>query len=558
MALHLLFRSAAIQLRGLLQQGVHCLSATARGHQSSQGRQGNGKKNDRKDKTDDDSKTKPRKEKINEDSKTKPSTVSSGPAFLLLERDIQTIIEKEQHQWQEKVTQERSSLQQRIDLLVSLGCNIDQIQDRLEILKYPETEILKRAAMLKEHGRSPITVNLLMLAKHSVKKQLIKHLELSDSLDDAICSVLQCSIQELNVLKAKHKSLTRFRAVQAKDIRKCFEILQSFGVTSEEVKACPQVLNVKAQNLQKKLEELKELKEKGMIVFDKYPLPLLTACYSKFNTSIKRIIAQRVEIDGTKIKLETISSRLGVEASDLKAAIINFHKINPTCVLAKLDYLLAAGVTSVDILSHIYILRNSLASIKEAVEKAKSVSMGNSPNMFIILSFLRCKRLPKKSFVYSRQRLYISCLLQTPITSFPPSSAALRPLWSTQRHVIKHNFDFLTSKGFDVATILSCLIVLAHDPPILQSYYAGLWSRPEVAPHKHSQVWLDKKRTLALLQYLMEKDMNFTSTVFHADVEYEHGALPPSLQVHKSPVAQCIKDTSNSDCQQQSDALSSS
>ena len=49
---------------------------------------------------------------------------------------------------QEKM-QERSSLQQRIDLLRSLGCSMDEIQENVEILKLSEQVILRRATMLK-------------------------------------------------------------------------------------------------------------------------------------------------------------------------------------------------------------------------------------------------------------------------------------------------------------------------------------------------------------------------------------------------------------------------
>jgi hypothetical protein len=82
------------------------------------------------------------------------------------------------------------------------------------------------------------------------------------------------------------------------------------------------------------------------------------------------------------------------------------------------------------------------------------------------------------------------------------------------------NYDFLLSEGFSVEEVTSCLILLSHDPESLQHYYATLWSRPEVVAYKSSEAWQDKTRVLSLLQYLMEKDMNFTSTVFHADVEY--------------------------------------
>ena len=45
-----------------------------------------------------------------------------------------------------------------------------------------------------------------------------------------------------------------------------------------------------------------------------------------------------------------------------------------------------------------------------------------------------------------------------------------------------------------------------------------------MAAYLEEEVWKEnKKQVLALLQYIMEKDMNFSSAVFHEDVEYEQG-----------------------------------
>lgn len=218
----------------------------------------------------------------------------------------------------------------------------------------------------------------------------------------------------------------------------------------------------------------------------------------------------------------------GVDANDLKDSIINFYKINPSKVLEKIDYLLASGISNTDIMSHVYILKNSLLRIHEAVEKAKNLTT-DAPNFYILLSLLRCKQLPRKSYVPARQRVYVHSLLQVPVTSFPPTSSDLRPLWSTERRLIKRNFDFLTSKGFSIDDILSCMILLAHDPVSLSNYYSTMWSRQEVTTYKNSEAWQDKKRVLALLQYLIEKDMNFTSSVFHADVEYDQGSTAEAV-----------------------------
>ena len=69
--------------------------------------------------------------------------------------------------------QERSSLQQRIDLLQSLGCSMDEIQENVEILKLSEQVVLRRATMLKVLNLASATMlKVLNLASATMLKVL--------------------------------------------------------------------------------------------------------------------------------------------------------------------------------------------------------------------------------------------------------------------------------------------------------------------------------------------------------------------------------------------------
>ena len=69
--------------------------------------------------------------------------------------------------------QERSSLQQRIDLLRSLGCSMDEIQENVEILKLSEQVVLRRATMLKVLNLASATMlKVLNLASATMLKVL--------------------------------------------------------------------------------------------------------------------------------------------------------------------------------------------------------------------------------------------------------------------------------------------------------------------------------------------------------------------------------------------------
>ena len=382
-------------------------------------------------------------------------------------------------------------------------------------------------------GHTHITVPLLLTARQNTTDLLMKYLKWKEQLDTALCSVLQCSSAELLQMKKDHPSLTRLRGVTAEDIFEKVRVLFEYGVTQQEIRAFPRILNIRVRNIKERLEKMKSLRDKGELQFEQYPLNVVAERTRTFEVRIHRALNGHAELDGSPITSATIAQRLGVTAKDVEDASINFYKINPSSVLKKIDYLLEQGISVTDIISHIYIMRYHQSMIEWAVQQSKSISAG-SPSIYIILSLLRSGRIPRKSYIWSRQRTYVASLLGVPILNLP-SSTYIRPLWSTERLIIKRNYDFLVSEGFSVEDLMSCLILLAHDTHSLQSYYRGLWERPEVAACLEEEVWKEnKKQVLALLQYIMEKDMNFSSAVFHEDVEYEQGLAGDAWQVQDS------------------------
>ncbi|XP_076453538.1 uncharacterized protein LOC143288790 [Babylonia areolata] len=450
------------------------------------------------------------------------NTKAAGPAISLLEKDLQDIVqERERH----KKLQVRSSLQRRLDLLLSLGCTMDQIQNKVKVLDLSEQAILKRVSMLKEIGRTSVTVSLLLSSSFSSLDLLRRQLQRREELDSAFCSVLQCSLTQLDQLKALHPSLNRIRCLTAQDVMEKSQLLYSYGITSEEIKACPAVLNVKVSNIRERLDTLKAMREEGKIQFDRYPLKTVAQRTRDFKKCIKNAINARAELDGSRITHSRIAERLGVTAKDIEDASINFYKLGPSSALKKIDYLLGEGITSQDIVSHIYIMKYRLETLQRAMEKSKSVVVSLPPPIYIILSFLRSGCLPKRSFVWSRQRIFVASLFGVQTKELPVSTC-LRPLWSCDRIAIKRNFDFLISEGFSAEDMFGCLMLLAHDPDHLQAYYRSLWERPELAAYVGSgdDARMDRKQTLCLLQYVIEKDMNFTSSVFNAEVEVEPGS----------------------------------
>ena len=398
----------------------------------------------------------------------------------------------------------------------------------------------------QEVGRTHITVPLLLTARQSSTDQLVKHLSWKDELDKALCTILQCSPKELLKVKKEHLSLTRFRGVTAKDIFEKVRVMHDFGVTQQEIKAFPQILNIRVRNIEERLRRLKTLRDKGELHFERYPLNIVVERTRTFEIRIHRAMVGQAELDGSPITSARIAERLGVTAKDVEDASINFFKINPSSVLKKIDYLLEQGIPSTDIISHIYMMRYHQDMIEWAVQESKRISAGN-PSIYIILSLLRSGRLPKRSYIWSRQRTYVASLLEVSAQSLP-STTYIRPLWSAERLNIKRNYDFLVSEGYSREDILSCLILLAHDTNSLQSYYRGLWERPEVAAYVEDEGWREnKKQVLSLLQYVMEKDMNFSSAVFHEDVEYDQGLVAKEPQDLNSSVTKEVYNQDSDD-----------
>ncbi|KAK7489366.1 hypothetical protein BaRGS_00019474, partial [Batillaria attramentaria] len=411
----------------------------------------------------------------------------------------------------------RTGLQQRIETLLSVGCTMEQIHERVIVLKLSEQTILRRALVLKDLGR-PVTVDLLFLVGRNLRK--VKDiLAARDQLDQHLCSLFGCSISELEMMKKSRPSLRRLKSLPPEVIDKKVEVLHQFGVTAEEIREHPEILNLKIENISARMNRLDKLRKEGKLLFEKWPLNVVAGQLKRFEYLIESTLEDRREIDGSPISHEKLAARLGVTEKDVRDACTNF-RLTLSCAIERIDYLLAQGLSSQDILGHVYMLNEKLEDLQAAAEQCRKFGIPVS-NVYAFLNFLSSGHLPARSVVFSRQKKFVAKLLGVSIKDLPAGNE-LRPIWATDRLTIKRNFDFLQSEGFSTEDILDHVFLLAHDCKILHDCYCNLWQRPELVKHRDSLLWQDKKRVLSALQYVIEKDMNFASTVFVADVELGH------------------------------------
>ncbi|KAK7469817.1 hypothetical protein BaRGS_00036146, partial [Batillaria attramentaria] len=244
----------------------------------------------------------------------------------------------------------RTGLQQRIETLLSVGCTMEQIHERVIVLKLSEQTILRRALVLKVGPWRPVTVDLLFLVGRNLRK--VKDiLAARDQLDQHLCSLFGCSISELEMMKKSRPSLRRLKSLP------------------------PEVIDKKAGQTEKE----------GKLLFEKWPLNVVAGQLKRFEYLIESTLEDRREIDGSPISHEKLAARLGVTEKDVRDACTNF-RLTLSCAIERIDYLLAQGLSSQDILGHVYMLNEKLEDLQAAAEQCRKFGIPVS-NVYRVSQF---------------------------------------------------------------------------------------------------------------------------------------------------------------------------
>ncbi|XP_025080014.1 uncharacterized protein LOC112555736 isoform X1 [Pomacea canaliculata] len=380
-----------------------------------------------------------------------------------------------------------------------------------------EQDVLQRARILKGLGQSEISVDLLMMVDSKPAEKVGRLLAERKKMIKFLCKVLGCSEPELEALKQKNKHLKKVYSRSVKDLEEKVRFLQQYSISNRDLRDAPEILNTRMSVLEARMVMLHKLKEEGKLHFEKWPLNTIAATQSIFNSRVKQALENQREIDGSALSYASIAKCLGVTEKDICDVSINIPNRFPSVAYNKIRYLLDQGLHRHDILNHIYVLKHPMSKLKVAFKRCHEIGF-TQPPINMVLSFIRSARLPQSSGSIARNHWYLCTLLGVTKSQLPHKESC-RPVWSADRLVIKRNYDFLTSNGFGKEDILSCITILAHDSNILQEYYQKLWQRPDVKPFAGLEVWQVRKRVLNLLQYVLEKDMNFHSVAFNAYVE---------------------------------------
>ena len=155
----------------------------------------------------------------------------------------------------------------------------------------------------------------------------------------------------------------------------------------------------------------------------------------------------------------------------------------------------------------------------------KQTAQELSPDMFnihLIIRLVNFGRLSSQQHVSKkRQAPFMSFILEKGVNRLSKCKEVCNYCHAVDRITVLNNFRFLTSQGFTTEDIKSCPVLLAHDPEMVKRMFATLWERSElIALDQRVMQNLTKSQVLSLAQYMFEKDMNFSSPVFEAEVQY--------------------------------------
>ena len=420
----------------------------------------------------------------------------------------------------------RDDLESRLGTLESLGVTVTDVQNYPQILRLTETEVIARAQRLKHLGVDPITMEALKAARFKSNKTVARKLRLSyvnnavEKSEENLCSLLQCTPGEWQAFKLKNPSFAFVKKHPV--IESKLRLLQEYGVTLDLIKQNIHIFSKSLKTLQTRLSDISSDKAKSLTQTDINYILMGKEDFQEAVRSDKWVPDHRKMLPVKKsqqnigsgslfkeskskrtTKMEQIAALLDVnvhEISDIKDA----HTISLKYARRKIGYLLGLGIDKRDIVNHFYFLNNSLGKMEATVKMAREAGI-EKPTLILLVDVKQHKCIPRKSS-HTRQLCTVASLLGVPNSEIL-SKPSLHILSSANRLSLKQNLIFLLDNGFSKQDILSCPLILGHDPRALAACYDSLPSRLD--GEVYVQFEADREKMLNVLQYYMELENNF-------------------------------------------------
>jgi DNA-binding transcriptional MerR regulator len=386
------------------------------------------------------------------------------------------------------------NIEQKIQNLVDVGCTVNQILENPGVLRYVKKEIKKRVGKLIA-AEQPVNVYSIVGTHAKSSKHFMKFSGLfqGKSWLEVLSVKLECSIPEVLQDVSPAMSYVLCSKYPDRTLEK-IDILLGAGFTTSQIRGCVRVLNKDVKTLRRRVAEIHEL-----------GLEKLMTCSWLLQGEAKylKIInnAKRHSLWGDK--WEYVSTLLDLPKDEVR---VHFKRIKMENVIPKIELLLKMGFTGQEILNRPRLMKIS----EKKIEQISELMVEHELHDLDVLQRYTwvVNRMPTLYHGVYSQKAILSKLLNCSKKTITKNANLLKQAFSHSDATILESISVLKSNGFSASDIEQCPLVLNHDPSVLRTYLDSLETRKELQPYVEWEK--DKVKLLNVLQYFIEKDMNFS------------------------------------------------
>ncbi|KAL3848240.1 hypothetical protein ACJMK2_019109 [Sinanodonta woodiana] len=404
---------------------------------------------------------------------------------------------------------DKQNLKATLEILLDLGCTEDQIRENAVVLNFTPQEIEKRVKFLRSCAQKRITVELLLHATEKHKKKFfVKKDQFNEEIlhgfsskTEYLAHRLKCSLDDIRKIHCNHIQLA---TITSQSLVKKLDFLLETGYTDKEILKTPECLTVPLANLRKRFNLC------GKLNLMKLPdLKIIGASKMMFHKYMSRPKDYLEVFQEYEDSYDLVSKLLAIPPSRTEHMMKVVRHMDIVDLRNKIQYLLSEDLKPSDIIESSYLLRYSLGRIKNAVEQTK-VMLGRQISLVNIASLIVSGRRGS-NIAMLRNHNILMMLLELNHKQIC-SCEEVRLVTKRTKKVLEENYTFLLDKGFSVTDLRSCPLILGHDTETLIEGYEFFMHTLEnnLTLQIHCE---DGIKKINILQYLIEKDLNFPGVV---------------------------------------------
>lgn len=403
--------------------------------------------------------------------------------------------------------EDRHELQSKLETLESIGCSKDQIQESPEILLLTEREILRRVERLRHCGIRQINVMTLKLGHIRSKAVLLERASAlqaatagKDTLAASMADKLQYNEMEWYMARKKFVYLRHVRDMPYFNTK--VDYLFNLGFSIDDIKQNIMVLNKSLGCMKTRVKAAASAN-----VLPALTLQVINMTDKMFNKWLQSARMEKQALGEFSDRFEVFADLLGVSPMDIKQNPV-FRRYSLHRMKSLIELLLENGLKKDDILCHAHILIRGSKCILQSLDRLKELGL-SQPSVVQIVNIINGRQVSKRQSKKS-ELVTVAELLETNLSQIEQHRALLRSTLLKGKFAIRKSVHYLQSQGFSSGDILCCPLLLGHDLPVLKSYVQS-YRDHEDFEKLEAGFANDKGKILNWIQYLIEKDINFSS-----------------------------------------------